>query len=160
MNINKKKKSLDKQRDRGRAVVVCLTVHWPCNSPFILRRLQMGFYTPCFYLQIKQCVVVAKPVKRQSKAIFPARSPSSQTTQQSIKPVLVPESDRLLSLSQQAVCSPLVSLSASFPRLAHSEHRQKSAEEKPCKRERQRFSRIQPFISNEVLGHAESRSGK
>lgn len=158
MNIKKKKKkSVDKQRDKGRVVVVCLTVHWPCNSPFILRRLQMGFYTRCFYLQIKQCVVVVKPV---IETILPARSPSSQTTQQSIKPVSVPESDRLLSLSQQAVCSPLVSLSASFPRLAHSERRQKSAEEKPCKRERRRFSRIQPFISNEVLGHAESRSGK
>lgn len=47
-----------RQRDKGKVVVVCLTVHWPCNSSVILQCLQKGFYTWCIYLQIKQCLVL------------------------------------------------------------------------------------------------------
>lgn len=68
------------KKDRGRIAVVCLTVHWPCNSVFILRCLQMGFYTQRFHFQIKQSLVLGKPVKRVSKRIFQAWSQSTQTT--------------------------------------------------------------------------------
>lgn len=111
-----------------RTAAVCLTVHRPCNSLFILWCLKMGFYSQSFYFQIKQTLVLCKPVKRVSKRIFQARSQSTQTTQQSVKRVLEPESDRLLSRSQSAVCSSRLCLTL-LPCTFHTRSTWKSVKE-------------------------------
>lgn len=122
-----------KKKGRERRVAVCLTVHRPCNSLFILWCLKMGFYSQSFYFQIKQSLVLRKPVKGVSK-----RSQSTQTTQQSVKPVLEPESDRLLSLSVGCLFFPPLSNPSSL-HLPHSKHLKECKGREECAREQEGF---------------------